>query len=228
MARSGFTSSKRYGVFAAACLILVFQASASRMLSVDERKIGIPGLHSVPWQMGKWKASQEQALDTIITAYLRPDEYILRDYVDQENGTTINLFVAYFKSLQNTYGPHSPRICLPGSGWLVSSSKIAREAVPGRGEPIPVNQFTMEKGNERILVLYWYQNDRDVWAEEFHAKLRLLPDLVRYHRSDVSLVRLITPLRGMTPQAELAESMQFSQGLFPVLAERFASVRTQR
>jgi EpsI family protein len=214
----------RVGLFAAACLILVFQASASRMLKIDEKNIGIPGLHDLPWQMGPWKASSEQSIGPEVQAYLKPDEYILRDYVDPGSGATDDLFVAYFKSLQNTYGPHSPRICLPGSGWLVSSSKIVTIPVPGKAAGIPVNQFTMEKSGQKILVLYWYQNDRDVWAEEFHAKLRLLPDLLRYRRSDVSLVRVITALHGATPDHELASSTQFIQTVFPLLAQHFSSL----
>jgi EpsI family protein len=225
MAQSKLFAPARIGLFAAACLILVFQASASRMLKIDERKIGIPGLHALPWQLGPWQASADQSLAPDVEAYLKPDEYILRDYVNQSNGGTIDLFVAYFKSLQNTYGPHSPSVCLPGSGWLVSSSKVVNFAVPGSPGGIPVNQFTMEKSNQRILVLYWYQNDRDIWAEEYHAKLRLLPDLIRYRRSDVSLVRLVAPLRGTTPDAELASCRQFTDRIFPLLAERFASVR---
>ncbi len=214
----------RFAFFAAACLILVLQTSASRMLKIDEAKIGIPGLHDLPWQVGPWQATAEQSIGPDVTAYLKPDEYILRDYVDNGNGGTIGLFVAYFKSLQNTYGPHSPRICLPGSGWLVSSSKIANIAVPGRPGGIPVNQFTMEKSNQRILVLYWYQNDRDVWAEEFYAKLRLLPDLIRYRRSDVSLVRLVAPMRDSSSDPELKDCAQFTEQIFPLLAEHFASV----
>lgn len=224
MPKSKLFSPSRIGLLAAACLILVFQASASRMLNIDEEKIGIPGLHGVPWQIDHWSTSSEQSIDAATVAYLKPDEYILRDYADAQGGPPLGLFVAYFKSLQSKYGPHSPRICLPGSGWLVSSSKIVKIPVPGRAAGIPVNEYTMEKNETRILVLYWYQNDRDVWAEEYHAKLRLLPDLIRYRRSDVSLVRLIAPMRGSTPDNELASCVQFTQRVFPLLAEHFASV----
>jgi EpsI family protein len=214
----------RLALFAAACLILVVQAGASRMLKVDEQNIGIPGLHDIPWQLGPWATSNEQSIGPEVTAYLKPDEYILRDYVDQQNRATVGLFVAYFKSLQNVYGPHSPRICLPGSGWLVSSSKTIEIPVPGRSGGIPANQFTMEKANQRILVLYWYQNDRDVWSEEYHAKLRLLPDLIRYRRSDVSLVRLIAPVQGLSPDKELKSCEQFTAQMFPLLGQHFASL----
>jgi EpsI family protein len=225
MAQSKFLVSTRLGLFAAACLILVFQASASRLLKIDERQIGIPGLHDIPWQLGPWSASVEQSMGPEVEAYLKPDEYILRDYADEGGGVGIGLFVAFFKSVQNTHGPHSPRICLPGSGWLVSSSKIVNIPVPGRPRGIPVNEYTMEKSNDRILVLYWYQNDRDVWTEEYQRKLRLLPDLIRYRRADVSLVRLIVPLRSSTLDTELASSVQFTQRIFPLLEQHFASVQ---
>lgn len=225
MPKSKLFASARYGLFAAACLILVIQASASRMLKIDEEKIGIPGLHDIPLQVGPWNASAEQSIGPDVTAYLKPDEYILRDYADQRGGATVDLFVAYFKSLQNSYGPHSPKICLPGSGWLVSSSKVVNIAVPGRAEAIPVNQFTMEQGNQHIVVLYWYQNARNVWAEEFQAKLRLLPDLLRYRRSDVSLVRVIAPYTGSTSDKVTADCVQFTQRIFPLLAEHFESVK---
>lgn len=106
----------------------------------------------------------------------------------------------------------------------MTSHRIANIPVPGRPEGVPANQFTMVKQDQRILVLYWYENDRDIWAQEFQAKLRLLPNLLRYHRSDVSLVRLITPLRGTSADTELAYCFRFTRDLFPPLAQRFASV----
>lgn len=224
MSKSRSSTLARYGIPAAACLILVLQASASRMLKIDEQNIVVPGLHSLPWQVGNWKASEEQSIGATTEAYLKPDEYILRDYADPQAGSSINLFVAYFKSLQNTYGPHSPSVCLPGAGWLVTASKIVNIGVPGRPDSIPVNQFTMEKSGQRILVLYWYQNDRKVWAQEFQAKLRLLPDLIQYRRSDVSLIRLITPVQGISADNELSNCFRFTQHVFPLLAERFATV----
>ena len=208
-------------MFVAICLILAVQAALSRKLTVDERTIPIPRLQEVPMDLGKWNAPGEESLEKNVTLYLRPDDYILRDYVDPSQRTSVNLFVAYFKSLQNSFGPHSPRICLPGSGWWVRSSKIDSVQMPGRTEPIPVNEYLLDKSGERILVLYWYQNDRNVWAEEFEAKLRLLPDLIRYKRADVSLVRLVTPVRSSDTTSELATSVEFARAVFPQLVKRF-------
>jgi len=69
--------------------------------------------------------------------------------------------------------------------------------------------------------VYWYQNDRHVWAEEFRAKLTLLPDLIRYRRSDVSLVRLITPVREGGLDQALSNAREFTGLAFPSLVQTF-------
>ena len=215
--------SLRSRFFLAVVSVLGLQAAASRMVNIQERELPNPGLHELPMTLGVWHAASEGALEQAVSEYLRPDEYIIRDYVDQKSGEGINFFVAYFKSLQNNYGPHSPSVCLPGNGWLERASSIQSVEVPGRGQPIRVNEYVMERSNQRILVLYWYQNNRDVWAEEFRAKLRLLPDLIRYKRSDVSLVRLIIPLHGSLSATERTNSLQFTRLVFPALVQRFAA-----
>jgi EpsI family protein len=201
-------------------LILAAQGAALHVLSIPEKNVAIPRLDRMPEQLGTWKTVSETSLDPAVEEYLKPDSYIMRDYANAESGAPVNLFVAYFKSIQSGYGPHSPSVCLPGSGWLVRDRVIINLAVPGRAD-IPVNKFVLEKGAQRILVLYWYQNDRNVWAQEFQGKLRLLPDLLKYKRSDVSLVRLVQPLQGNDSEQALAECKQFTKVLFPALAEDF-------
>jgi EpsI family protein len=206
----------------AACLILLAQFATSRMLSFDERTLAAPKLHEIPLSLGTWQSNGEQSLDKETVDFLNPDAYILRDYVAQDEPGSVNLFVAHFRSLDKSYGPHSPRICLPGSGWLISSSKVTSIPVPGTAQHIPVNEYVMEKSGQRILVVYWYQNDRRSWAEEYNAKLTLLPDLIRFRRSDVSLIRVIAPMQDRTDRGELGHSIGFIDLLFPHLEQRLA------
>jgi EpsI family protein len=207
-----------------AVLILAAQGAVLHVLSIPEKNITIPQLESLPSKLGAWKTVSEEALDPAVQEYLKPDSYILRNYANAESGSAVNVFVAYFKSLQSGYGPHSPAVCLPGSGWLVRERNILNLSVPGRAADIPVNKFVLEKGGQHILVLYWYQNDRNVWAQEFQGKLRLLPDLIKYNRSDVSLVRLVQPLQGDDASQALNESKEFTKLIFPALSEDFRRV----
>jgi EpsI family protein len=204
-----------------AVLILAAQGAVLHVLSIPEKNITVPRLDNMPAQFGAWKTVSEEALDPAVQEYLKPDSYILRDYGNAAAGNGVNLFVAYFKSLQSGYGPHSPSVCLPGSGWLVRERNIIQISVPGRATAIPVNKFVLEKGGQHILVLYWYQNDRNVWAQEFQGKLRLLPDLIKYKRSDVSLVRIVEPVQGNDTGQALAECQQFAKLIFPALSQDF-------
>ncbi len=213
------------GLLVPVCIILLLQTAASRVLSIPERDIPVPALHKLPSQIGPWKAAGEQTLEPDVAEYLKPDDYVIRDYLNQPANSSINVFVAHFRSLQDSYGPHSPRLCLPGAGWQPQSSKIATIQVPELAEGLAVNEYILEKSNNRILVVYWYQNNRHAWAEEFQAKLTLLPDLIRYRRSDASLVRLITPIPTGLGDNALANSLQFARLILPSLIERFESAK---
>ena len=189
-----------------------------------ERHLNSPGFQMLPAKMGNWVTVGDQAMEAEVEEYLKPDEYLMRSYRHEDGGSDINLFVAYFKSLQSGYGPHAPNICLPGSGWLTRMQRSVMLPVPGKPEGIPINEYALEKNGEQILVLYWYQNDRRVWASELRSRLFLAPDLLRYRRSDVALVRVIVPMgRDRAIEKPLQYSVDFIRDLFPQLAERFAA-----
>src|ERR1700686_2625439 len=128
------------GFFIPAVLILAAQAVAPHFLTIHENDFAAPALSQVPYQMGTWQSTADHQLDREVTEYLRPDEYVLRDYADKNSGTQINMFLAYFRTLQNAWGPLSPRICLPGAGWLIQASSQPSIDVPGPAKSIPVNQ----------------------------------------------------------------------------------------
>ena len=56
-------------------------------------------------------------------------------------------------------------------------------------------------GDEKSVVLYWYQSPRRVIASEFSAKLWLVMDSIRYRRSDTALVRVSIPVSQNDEQA---------------------------
>jgi EpsI family protein len=204
--------------------ILCAQVAASYAISIDDHIVGTPGLEQLPDNIHDWRLTYEEPLDPEVTAYLKPDDYIQRAYLNSGESSPIDLFVAYFKSIQNSYGPHSPSVCLPNSGWLVRSFDVINIPLTSSLQGIPVNKYVMEKAGQQILVLYWYQNARRSWTDQLQAKLHLLPDLLRYHRSDVSLVRIITPIGAETVDVSFHNAKTFAIDLFPYLVQRFGSV----
>jgi EpsI family protein len=201
-------------------LALVGQAALIYGVVPTEIEPAITPLSGFPEKISGWSELQSTPMDPEVYNYLRPDDYISRQYVNPARASSIDLFVAYFKSLNRSYGPHSPRYCLPGSGWLTVDSKRIAVTVPGWLSPIEVNQYYLEKDQERILVLYWYQNERHIYADEIMQKAYLLPDMIRYRRSDVALVRVITEAHSEAGQ-EREAALDFVRSIFPDLVEAF-------
>lgn len=168
-------------------------------------------LRELPVQLGSWSMVSESQIEPEVQDVLKADDTLNRIYVDAATGGDASLFVAFFKTQKTGVAPHSPKVCLPGSGWEPSRSELVRLRVPGRAEPIPVNHSVIAKGEEKSIVLYWYQTHNNVIADEYRAKVNTVLDSVRYHRSDTAIVRIVVPERpGWDAEAEARSMAQSS------------------
>jgi EpsI family protein len=164
-------------------------------------------LRELPAKLGSWSMVSESQIEPEVLELLRADDTLNRVYMDSATGGSAGLFIAFFKTQKTGVAPHSPKVCLPGSGWQPSRSDFVQLQVPGRAEPILVNHSIIAKGEERSVVLYWYQTHDNVIADEYRAKLNTVLDSLRFHRSDTSIVRIVVPERpGLDADAE-ARSM---------------------
>src|SRR5437879_224233 len=174
-------------------------------------------LQSFPTQLNNW-TSTDIALQKDVLEVLGPGDFLLRVYQNPaEKQPFVDLFIAYFPSQRTGDTIHSPKHCLPGSGWLPVESSRVTLALP-RHSPFLANRYVIAKGTDRQLVLYWYlAHDRAV-ASEYWAKFYLVTDSIRLNRSDGSLVRVTTPLRpGETTDAAQARLTSFAGKFTPLL-----------
>jgi EpsI family protein len=94
--------------------------------------------------------------------------------------------------------------------------------IPTAAGTITVDRYVIAKGNDRAVVLYWYQTPRRVIAGEWAAKFWLMADALRDHRTDTSLVRVITWIdKDSSVEASTKVAVQFSTQLYPALKEAF-------
>jgi len=178
-------------------LVLLLQGGAYYAVALrQEATPSVPSLALFPNQLEGWVTAREFPMEPEVQAVLRADDTLNRLYVDPASRREADLFIAYFKTQRAGQTPHSPKNCLPGSGWEPVSEGTLSLAVPGRPEPITVNQYVVARGDQESLVLYWYQSHNRVIASEYTAKLWLVLDSIRYHRSDTALVRIIVPVAG--------------------------------
>ncbi len=170
-------------------------------------------LSTFPASIGAWSQAQEYTMDKATLDVLRADEVLSRAYVDSNARAAVTMFVAYFKSQRTGQAPHSPKNCLPGSGWVPSESSIVPIDIPGRAEPIRVNHYIVQKGDDRSVVLYWYQTANRVVASEYLAKIYLVADAIRYNRTDTALVRVVVPA-GQDAAAATETGKRFVREIF--------------
>lgn len=148
-------------------------------------------LASFPGTVGSWTSDANIPLSKDVLDVLGAGDFLLRDYQDLQSRAHMTLFIAYFPSQRTGDTIHSPQNCLPGAGW--SPVRADRITITAAGHaPFLANRYLVAKGEERRLVLYWYwAHDRGV-ASEYAAKFFLVADSIRMHRTDGSLVRIIT------------------------------------
>jgi len=204
-------------------LVPVFLASQALLVhwtGAFERPPAMPDLAHFPSQIGPWQHVSDAPTDAAAEAQLGADRMINSMYMQQPHGEYANLFVAWFQSQRaGTSQPHSPQVCLPASGWVPESNgTIDIETSAGT---ITVDRYVIAHGQERAVVLYWYQTPRRVVAGEWEAKFWLMADAIRDRRTDTSLVRVTTWVRNSDVSAAAKAATGFSQRLYPLLRETF-------
>jgi EpsI family protein len=168
---------------------------------------------------GGWRMTQEGYVDDETQAVLQADDTLTRTYGNAKYGQRANLFVAYFKTQRTGKAPHSPKNCLPGAGWEQSREDYLDVAIPGMAEPIHVNLYIVGKGEQKSVVLYWYQTQRRVIASEYRAKILTVEDAIRYNRTDTALVRVVVPFIGTGDESAQREAVDFVQSFFTPLRQ---------
>jgi exosortase D (VPLPA-CTERM-specific) len=143
-----------------------------------------------PTRLANWQGTT-LSIDPATEQTLKVDDYILANY-SRADGKAVNLYVAYYASQRTGESPHSPTVCLPGGGWLIT--RLERQSLSLDGDRIAFNRVIIQNGAARDLVYYWFDERGRSVADEYLAKWYLLEDSIVKNRSDGALIRLTTPI----------------------------------
>jgi EpsI family protein len=196
-----------------------YLAHATRAETVPPRQ----PLATLPVHVDQWTGREAPPMAANVLAVLGADELVNRVYVSP-TAPYVGLYVGYYESQRQGDTMHSPLNCLPGAGWEPTRQGRATLTVAdsgGAARPITVNQFVIQKGIDRVLVLYWYQSHGRVIASEYTSKMYMVYDAMRLNRTDGAMVRVMTPIAGTSAADEDAAARRaaaFVQDLFPALS----------
>jgi EpsI family protein len=201
-------------------VLLLIQGSAYYMVALRPEAVpNIAPLSAFPTAAGSWNMYKDVPIEKEVQDVLLADDTLNRIYVKSGHSAAF-LFIAFFRTQRSGQAPHSPKNCLPGSGWESVESEPLTIQVPGRAEPIETNRYLVAKGDEKSVVLYWYQSHNRIIAGEFTAKFWLIADSIKYHRSDCALVKIVVPVRNGDSTAATREAVDFVRSVFPALSKQ--------
>jgi len=195
----------------------VMLASALLMQYVTHSESVPPSrpLSEFPLRIDSWVGSPGRFDDRVYQA-LGVDDTILAMY-QGPNRARVQLYVGFYRSQREGDLIHSPKNCMPGGGWNIVDTSLEPIAVPFRDEPIEVIKLILEKGNQRQVVLYWFQSRGRFIASEYLQKVYLVIDSVTRHRTDGSFVRLIAPMDPRGEETTLNTLKTFAAKIVPIL-----------
>jgi EpsI family protein len=181
-------------------MILVGGLAVNAWEYLGETRVERQELRGFPKQVGAWQQTGgDKQFDNQTMSVLRASDYLLRDYRSAD-GRTINFYVGYYASQRTGATYHSPLNCLPGAGWVMSEPGTITISPKGRPSFV-ANRYLIQNGNQKDLLVYWYQGRGRSVASEYWGKIYTVVDSVSMRRSDGAMVRITTPVTSSEPAA---------------------------
>ena len=188
--------------------VLMLAAAGLHHLSHGEAVPLSRPLNTFPLQLQGWQGT-DLPLEPRIVQALGVSDYLDRAYLSDDS-RRVFLYVGYYKSQRTGASIHSPKNCLPGAGWEPVTAGHVALHVPN-GKRAIVNQYVVENGLRRQIVLYWYQSHGRIIASEYRGKVYMVLDSLRLNRTDAALVRISSPIVKQDEQASYKQVMAFAQ-----------------
>ena len=176
-------------------------------------------LSTFPKKIGAWTGSVA-FFDPQVYEVLGVDDSVLLNY-DSPDGKFVQLYVGYYHSQREGDLIHSPKNCLPGAGWLITQTSTEKLSLPGRD--IDVIKLILEKGQEKQMVLYWFQSRGRFISSEYLQKIYMVWDSLTKNRTDEAFVRLVAPVGARGEKFSTDYLKEFSKQIIPVLEEYLPS-----
>jgi len=196
-------------------LVLLGGTALLHAMSHGEPVVARESLSDLSYRIGGWSGVEAPMEQTIVQA-VGVTDYTNRRYF-KSSVPYIDLYIGYYASQRTGDTIHSPKNCLPGSGWDPIYSGYTTIPV-STALPIKVNEYVIAQGLDRQLVFYWYQGRGRVIASEYWGKFYMIDDAITRNRTDGALVRLVTPIGDDGQAAAHARLESFAQTVYPSLS----------
>lgn len=134
-----------------------------------------------------WRMAGQSSLSENVIKVLMPTDYLSRRYVAKD-GTAVDMYLSFFDGGPDSGGIHSPKHCMPGSGWFEMSSQ--RTTMELGGETVNLVRAVYAMGEQRELIYYWFDMRGKTMSDEYSLKLSEITGSIFHNRRDQSFIRI--------------------------------------
>jgi EpsI family protein len=168
-----------------------------------------------PTEHQGWRMVGEYAFSDNILSILKPTDILNRTYA-RPGERPVDLHIGYYDGGKGTGGIHSPKHCLPGSGWFEHSSQ--RVSVDMGSDTVNLVQAVYQHGPTKELFLYWFHVRDKSLNSEYALKLAEITGSIFHGRRDTAFIRISTKFEENMEQA-LDKAQSFARDFYPVFRE---------
>lgn len=182
-----------------------------------EARVERSELKDFPAQLGSWRQiGGDERFDKATEQVLRADDYVSRSYT-MPDGRIASLYVGYYATQRKGATYHSPLNCLPGSGWTMNDPALVKITPSGGAPAFEANRYIIQNGDDKEMLVYWYQGRGRAVASEYWGKIYTVLDSARRRRSDGAMVRVMVRV-DKSEQAALDAATSLAAQAAPVLS----------
>ena len=172
-------------------------------------------LNDIPMTLGDWRMVSQLAMGEGVLANLKPTDYLSRVYVDGA-GNRVVFYLGYHGGGPDSGPIHSPKHCLPGSGWQILQQE--KKEVPVADGTVSFVQAVYQQGEEKVLFLYWFQIKGAALTNEYALKFAEIRNSILYNRRDSAFIR-ISVMAGDNVEQAVSVGEQFVRDFYPSIVQ---------
>ena len=180
--------TKRTVSLTLACMIIAVIVS-SPFIEREDTVVVSKSLSQFPEMLGQWRAS-ESRLPPSVEAVAGASEYFYGDFFSPSNNK-VNLYIAYYQDQKQGPAPHSPKVCIPGDGWVITSDTPVL-IKSSTGKSYEVSRLIISKDEHTIITYYWLKQGENIYRQQFVARFNLIWFAIKENRADAALIRMVS------------------------------------
>lgn len=170
-------------------------------------------LNLFPVLLGNWVMINESHFSDQVLEVLKPSDYLSRSYKNA-HGDQLGLYLGFHNGGPESGPIHSPKQCLPGSGWNRLNGEVHTLTIEGR--KVSFVSSVYQKDQERQLFLYWFQVRNETLTNEYALKMAMIQNSLLANRRDSAFIRLSLMVTE-NESAALATGEKFMRDFVPLL-----------